>query len=397
VGAAVMNLWPFIPEAYAIAPLAVAAVVQTAISIAGLFSNGGDGIASLLHLQVEMLNHIEGELGVIEQQIKTILENLDKLAEKLQQLPKETVLEQNRAAIGGLSLKYIEVRDTYLGLNREVTPELEEDIKHNLIGPLQAARDIIMSYPDPPVILVPTICTACFVESWAMALVNTSKTQSVATKQALKAYRKWFLRASTSLESNIVTVQKQQFADYKTAREEETHPATKLCFIDGDPKTRSGSLGPGRGIGQVWWKKCISDKISTTVKPISDSKTAEAARQMVAQKILLRSEEPYEVSVSFAQVGPAREQTYEAPNSWEDRKPIGVDQCPNGGPNGGDGNKLPRKFIEDEATGIAAELTQRLTSNGLNLMTLHALKHAAGRGIAFIEALEPSLKEGAGH
>jgi hypothetical protein len=58
----------------------------------------------------------------------------------------------------------------------------------------------------------------------------------------------------------------------------------------------------------------------------------------------------------------------------------------------GTGHTVACSTTEDPQRAKADELSSRLTSNGLELMSLHALKDAADKGIAFIDRLEPSLR-----
>ena len=104
---------------------------------------------SLLRLQVEMLKHIEAELGVIEKGIQEILTRLDELKEIVGELPKQVVIEENRIAIEGLSSRFGEVRETYIEEGGSLTPQLDTELQNDLISPLRSARDKLMSYPQP--------------------------------------------------------------------------------------------------------------------------------------------------------------------------------------------------------------------------------------------------------
>jgi len=159
VGAAALGIFPFVPQANAIAPLVVLAIAQAAISVATLFSHGGDGLGSLLALQVEMLNHIESELGVIEKQIQQILADLETIKEILGELPKQVVIEDNRNTIESLADRYREIKGTYEEDGGVLTPQLANELDRDLISPLRAARGKLMSYAEPQArfFLVPTI------------------------------------------------------------------------------------------------------------------------------------------------------------------------------------------------------------------------------------------------
>lgn len=379
LGAAAVEVSPFIPRAYAIAPLVAMAVVQTAISVAGLFSHGGDGMESLLRLQVEMLKHIESELSVIEKGIEEILNRLDELKEMIGALPKQVVIEQNRTAIEGLGSRFGEIRDTYLEEGRILTPQLDMELQRDLISPLRSARDNLMSYPQPQFFLVPTICTACFVESFAMALGNTSPQR---TKQALLRYRKWFVNVSrgkteSSLEGKINILQQTQIADAKTAHEAAANPVTTMCYTETHEEHFNSGL-------MSWWYKCYNDQISTTVKPIGEASVSQAASAMVKKRLLRPDEQPVDVSITPQLLGgwPSR-------YTGTPRHSIGTDLCP------GTGHTLLCAANDSSARANAAALSERLSSNGLQLMSLHALRDAAERGIGFIDKLEPSLKEDA--
>jgi len=377
LGAAAFGMSPFIPQANAIAPLVAVAIVQTAISVASLFSHGGDGMESLLRLQVEMLKHIESELSIIEKGIQEILTRLDELKEIVGELPRQVVLEENRIAIEGLSARYAEVRDTYIEEGRQLTPQLDTELQRDLISPLRSARDKLMSYPQPQFVLVPTICTACFVESLAMAMATTSPER---TKQALLRYRKWFVQVSrgkseSSLEGKVRMLQTAQFADAKTAHDAAASPTTTMCFTDGhEQRFNSGLVS--------WWKKCFNDQISTTVTPLRDATISESAKDMLRRHLLRPDEQPLEVSISTQLLG-----GWEARYTGNPIHSIGNDACP------GTGHTLACTTNDSSARANATALSDRLTSNGLQLMSLQALRDAAERAIAFIDRLEPSLKK----
>jgi hypothetical protein len=379
LGAAAFGISPFVPRANAIAPLVAVAIVQTAMSVANLFSHGGDGVESLLRLQVEMLNHIESELSIIEKQIQEILTRLEEIKEIIGELPKQVVIEQNRAAIEGLSSRFGEVRDTYIEEGRVLTPELETELQRDLISPLRYARDNLMSYPQPQFFLVPTICTACFVESFAMAFGNTSPQRR---KQALLRYRRWFVQVSrgkseASLEGKISALQQLQFADAKTARDAAASPATTRCYTETHEEHFSSGL-------MSWWYKCYSDQISTTVVPMTDASISQALNEMVKKHLLQPDEKPVEVSITPTLLDGGVGRYTGNPT----RSILQPDRCP------ATGRTLACSTNDNSARANATTLSNRLTSNGLQLMSLHALRHAAERAMVFIDKLEPSLKNG---
>jgi hypothetical protein len=271
LGAAALGMSPFLPQANAIAPLVAVAIVQTAISVAGLFSHGGDGTESLLRLQVEMLKHIEGELSVIEKGIQEILSRLDELKEMVGELPKQVVIEENRIAIEGLSARYGEVRATYIETGRRLTHQLETELERDLISPLRSARDKLMSYPQPQILLIPTICTACFVESLAMAMANTSPER---TKQARKRYRDWLVAVSTdtsenTLQGKIRSLQLIQQADRAAANTlVNKGVSTTLCYTERHEKQLYKSGGTYGFYGN--WYRCFEHKTSAVLAPKED-------------------------------------------------------------------------------------------------------------------------------
>jgi hypothetical protein len=391
LGAAALGISPFVPQANAIAPLVVVAIAQAAISAANLFSHGGDGIESLLLLQAEMLNHIESELGVIEQQIQQILANLAELKDILGELPKQVVIEDNRNTIESLATRYREIRGTYEEEGRTLTPQLANELDRDLISPLRTARGKLMSYPDPQsqFFLVPTICTACFVESYAMALANTSGADPKRPKNALRRYREWLVHVSrgksqSSLEGTISALKKTQLADAKTAHEATATPTTTMCFTTEHDERRQ--LGYGYFIASV--RNCSNDQLSTTVKPIPDLDISKTVNEMIQRHLLQPTERPVQVSISPQLIG-AWVQAYTGIKG-QPMHPIpnrSQDLCP------GTGNSLACSTNDATARTNAAALSERLTSNGLRLVSFHALKHAAESAIVFIDKLEPSLKK----
>ena len=384
LGAAAFEMSPFVPQANAIAPLVVVAIVQAAISVASLFSHGGGGMESLLQLQVEMLKHIESELGVIEQQIQTILANLAELKEILGDLPKQIVIEDNRVTIESLHARYREIRNTYDEDGGVLTPELAKELDRDLISPLRAARGKLMSYPEPisQFCVLPTVCTACFVESSAMALYNTSRADPKRTKNALRVYREWFVQVSrgkseSTLEGTISILKQTQLADAKTAHDAAATPATTMCFTSGEEVRQHGLM---------WWvKHCSNDRVSTTVTPFADASVSKAVDEMIKKRFLLRDEQPVQVSISPQLIG-AWAQAYTG-NPIHPIPNRSQDLCP------GTGNSLACSSNDASARANAEALSKRLSENGLRLMSFHALQDSAERAIAFIDKFEPSLKK----
>lgn len=173
--ATAFSMFPFVPVAHAaISPATVVLIVNTALSVAQLFSGGGS-VNDLLRLQVEMLKHIEAELAVIQQGILEILNRLDQIEQLIGKIPEQVVVELYRAKVSALNGRYTEILNTY---NADVKdkgiayarsknqPELEDE----LLKPLRESRDILMTYSSFS--LVPIICTASFVETHAMIMAN---------------------------------------------------------------------------------------------------------------------------------------------------------------------------------------------------------------------------------
>jgi hypothetical protein len=380
--AAALGISPIIPRVYAIAPLVVLAIVQTAIGVASLFTHGGDGMESLLHLQVEMLKHIESELSTIEQGIQEIFNRLDELKELFGELPAQVVIEQNRAAIRGLSQRYAEIRDTYLAQGRVLSPELTAELQENLISPLRSARDVLMGYPQPQFALVPTISTACFVESLAMAMANTSTQR---TQQALVRYRRWFVQVSrgtseSSLEGKIRTLRKTQIANVGKARAlSAATPTVTRCYTDKQP----GTLGSGNDRIRIPLDvyKCLDDENILTVVPSRDANTSQAVNDMLKRRLLQTDEQPFEINIAPKHTG-GWTASYVAGQS----QPTSAEFC------AGTGHTLSCASYESSASDDASKLSNSLTSDGLQLMSLLALKDAADRAITFIDKLDPSVR-----
>jgi hypothetical protein len=328
-----------------------------------------------------MLRHIESELSVIEKGIQEILTRLDELKEIVGELPRQVVIEENRIAIEGLSSRYGEVRETYIEEHRSLTPQLDTELQRDLISPLRSARDKLMSYPQPQFLLVPTICTACFVESLAMAMANTSPER---TKQALLRYRNWFVQVSrgksdSSLGGKIGMLQATQFADAKLAHDAVAHPTQTMCYTETHEEPH--------GMLLAFVYRCFNDQISSVIAPMSDAESSGTANAMVKKHLMQPDEAPVEVSVSPKLSPPGG---LEGRYTGNPLRPINPsqDKCP------GTGHTLVCASNDNPALANAATLSGRLTSNGLKLMSLHALQHAAERAIVFIDKLEPSLKTG---
>jgi hypothetical protein len=257
-------------------------------------------------------------------------------------------------------------------------------LERDLISPLRSARDKLMSYPQPQILLIPTICTACFVESLAMAMANTSPER---TKQARKRYRDWLVAVSTdtsenTLQGKIRSLQLIQQADRAAANTlVNKGVSTTLCYTERHEKQLYKSGGTYGFYGN--WYRCFEHKTSAVLAPKED--VWSSVTEMLNNHTLQWWEPPTGVTYQVQR----RPDNSEGWVTWYDlteKRAYTPDYC------AGAGHTLACSTNEDPARAKADELSSRLTSNGLQLMSLHALKDAADKGIAFIDRLEPSLK-----
>ena len=234
-----------------------------------------------------------------------------------------------------------------------------------------------MSYRDyqTQCLLLPTVCTACFVESYAMALLSSDPFRA---KSALRVYRSWLIEVSrgnseSTLEGTIGILRKTQLIDAKTVSEAAASPASSPC-LGGTEKVSFSS-----GI-YLLEKTCYDDSITTIVTPLPEPEVSKAVTEMLRKGLLRKEEEPVRVSVS-PQLTNGRKQRYGAKGA------LGTtDACP------GIAQTYACADNDNAARTGAVALSTRLESNGLRLMSFLALKHAAERAIAFIDRLQPSLK-----
>lgn len=172
--------------------MAVIAIIQTAISIAQMFSSGSEkGIGELLQKQVAMLQAISKQLAAIQQGIIQILNSLEEVKVLIGEIPKEVVLETQRAEIAGLLTVYSQRMETYFADEQEQGVKFAQDnnvvqIERDVIAPLNKSVAIILPYYASG--MVPIVCAAAYVHSEAMILANYRKH---VTTPILRMYENW--------------------------------------------------------------------------------------------------------------------------------------------------------------------------------------------------------------
>ena len=173
-------------------------------------------------------------------------------------------------------------------------------------------------------------------------------------------------------------LQATQFADAKLAHDAVAHPTQTMCYTT----TREEQ----HGMLMAFVYRCFNDRISPVITPMSDAAISQTASAMVKKHLMLPDEAPVEVSVSPKLSPPGG---LEGRYTGAPLRPMNssTNMCP------GTGHTLVCANNDNPALANAATLSGRLTSNGLKLMSLHALQHAAERAIVFIDKIEPSLKK----
>jgi hypothetical protein len=381
-GSVALSFGPAVQLAYAVDPGTVILVVNTALSVAKLFSQG-PGVADLLRLQVEMLKQISAQLNAIQSGVLEILNRLDQIEQLIGQIPEKVVIELYRAKVAGLNGRYTEIIATYKadvdkhGIEYAQTtngPELETE----LLKPLREARDILMTYSSFS--LVPIVCSACFVETHAMIMANYRHSRML---EAMHRYRDWLKTVSegtseATLTGAIAATQKAQTQDkgrIPGAEAYECHTQAAV-YLPGSGSTCAGGSQP---MAAGMYK---SIHFTPTVQESIDPEVDKAVEGMIKSGVLPKEERPLKIAIDFAQP----EDKFLACPWNKVQYPGGKDEawlttvmktaCPD----------LTGKVNDTQ------QLPPKLTQDGLRLMSLHALKSASNDGLAFLQRMEKSVK-----
>lgn len=377
-GSIALSFGPAVLPAYAVDPATAVLVVNTAISVAKLFSQG-PGIADLLRLQVEMLKQISAQLGAIQNGVLEILNRLDQIEQLIGQVPEKVVIELYRAKVAGLNGRYTEIMATYkadvdkLGIDyaqKTNGPELEME----LLKPLREARDILMTYSSFS--LVPIVCSACFVETHAMIMANYRHSRMV---EAMHRYRDWLISVSegtteATLSGAIAATQKTQAQDkgrIPMAEAQECHTYANVYLPGSGSTCAQGSQPMAAGTYK-------NIQFIPTVLETIDPDVDKAVEAMIKSGMLSKDERPLKISVAFTQ---PEDKFFACP--WDKvRYPVGKDEAWL--------TKVMKTPCADLTGKVSdtQQLSPKLTQDGLRLMSLHALKGASNDGLTFLKRME---------
>jgi len=382
LGAAILGFSPIVPRASA-NPLAALAVVNTALSVAGLFSRGGGDIEALLHMQVEMLTQIEKELKTIEDGIQEILNRLNELKEIIGDMPEQVVKTWNEAIIQGSVKRYSDIRETYLA-EGSLSPQNKKDLEDGLIYPLKQARYTLMALPQPQFGLVPIICTACFIESLAMAM-DVEGTSRKQRQVAIKDYRDWLVQATRgkseiTLEGKIAALREKQVQNTKAAY---ATPTPVRCY------TGEFTEDTKRGGG---FYRCFDYPRKIAVTPTQG--TSQTVDQMVKLGLMREDERPLDISYPPDTTNPPTSELTPWPNGYVGRFwwPDAHASIEDPNPCAGTGHTLRCVELENADRAKVQKLSS-LTSDGLQLISLRALRHAAVTTIRFTHDVDSAMNK----
>lgn len=174
-----------------VSPETVLTVVQMALALASLFGKGGPGIADLLNLQAEMLKNISDQLGIIQQSIAVIFEQLEEIKILIRSLPDQVVLTLYKNKVSGLIRHYGEIMRTYAadvknhGISYSQSKNAPE-IEGEILRGLREARNVLFGYDSE--LVVPIVCAALQTESHAMIMANYPHSN---IQSAFTSYKSW--------------------------------------------------------------------------------------------------------------------------------------------------------------------------------------------------------------
>jgi hypothetical protein len=380
LGSLALSFGPAVLPAFAVDPATVVLLVNTAISVAKLFSQG-PGIGDLLRLQVEMLKAISAQLAAVQRGVLEILNRLDQIEALIGQIPEKVVIELYRAKVAGLNGRYTEIIATYKAdLDKHGIEYAQKtnghELETELLRPLRGARDILMSYSSFS--LVPIVCSASFVETHAMIMANYRHSRML---EAMHRYHDWLTLVSegsteATLSGAIAVTQKNQAQDKGRIPGPEAYECYAQLRMYGPGES---SCAQGRYPMASGSYKNIH--FTPTVQETIDPDVDKAVEDMIKSGVLPKEERPLKISIDFAQP----ENTFVACPIDRVVVPPGKDRawltaimktpCPD----------LTGKVADTQ------QLSPKLTQDGLRLMSLRALKSASDDGLAFLQRMEKSV------
>jgi hypothetical protein len=379
LGTALASSLFFPPAAAAQDPATAILIAQTAISVIQLFSQGEGGVGTLLRLQVEMLKAISEKLDAIQLGVLEILKRLDRIEALIGQIPGQVVVELYRAKISGLNGRYSELMSTYKkdldsrGIEYAQSNNAGE-LESELLKPLREARDVLMTYRSFG--LVPILCCASFVETHAMIMASYRKTRML---EAVHRYQNWLTSVSdgsdeSTLAGAIVATRKKLQKDFASVPKSEVYDCVSrlVVVLPGQPSPCNPNPYTGGDFESVTFKPTIEHKIDPQLDTSVD--------ELLKLKILPEDERPAKISVAFS----TPVQTFQACGNRV-RLPVGKDEAWL--------NMLLKNQCPDWKKRLAdtENLSQHLTEEGVRLVALHSLKHAADEGRTFLTKIKKSL------
>jgi len=352
------------PTYAAITPTVVAQIVSTGLGIAGIF--GGDSTQALLKLQAEMLQKISQQLNVIQLGIVQILKQLDEVKRLIGDVPDAVALKLYENEMNALMTdRYAELMDEYRTFGY---PNRSDDAKTKwlhtleveLLRPMRRARDLLMVGIPDTVSLVPIICSASVVETHAMAYAAYSKERML---PAIKSYRNWIAtvldKPDNSINARIAATRKDRES---TLKETPDNVHGFKCLKGNSEKDRPPALPGVEMFGTVEDIDYYYDYANPLTLPNGfPPEVTQAVKAMTDQKILKDDELPTLGWGKFAT------------NSYTVQQ--GVASLPICGP------------ITAARQAQISELSDKLTTQGYQLMSLRSMQTAASAGIAFLDTL----------
>jgi hypothetical protein len=172
--------------------MAAIAIAEVCIALIGLFQKKGPGIPGLLSKQMDALQEISQEIGVINQKLDLIYQTLEEMRKLLEELPDAVVTAQNQALVEGAFNRHRELLNAYIfERNRSgIEAALNATSGHfesEVLQRIRVARDDLFNRRVESTI--PSLARALQVEMQTMILLNYP---TGLIRSAISAYQQWF-------------------------------------------------------------------------------------------------------------------------------------------------------------------------------------------------------------
>lgn len=289
--------------AHAWLPVAIS-VVQMGVQLHGMMRKQGPGLAQLMHAQTRMLIEIANQIGVMNQKIDSLLARMAELRDLVERLPENTsrTVWQNRLkgvlTLSAEKFRAYNQRASRYGRVSALTLFRPDFIE--LLRELQIVRSTLLIDPSP--LVIPTICTAWYVELRIHFLILSP---GEVIRAAAESYREG-LRSRTqtgelgSLIDDIAALKRQMMADFVVAppageqpgvpalQARETFTCARRVDLDDDSRT-STSGGIERSGETRYYRSWRGRAEIATATEVSDENDSDRVQRNAMAAVNVRT------------------------------------------------------------------------------------------------------------